>query len=768
MAKQKANLKENKIDIDLYDYNNTQFLNFAVYANAIRVMVDIRDGLTAVQRRVLHTMRLMGLDKGDNLRKSLQIDGETVGKFHPHGTAYSGIDGLTKQFDFWLTLIHPGGSFSDILGNKAAAPRYTQARINNWGRMILENSVKGVVPFNPNYDNTKGWEEPAYLSTTIPLALINGARPGRMAYGYAPSNAPHNPVAATKAVNHYMLNKDKDEQLLFEELVSILKAPDFPTGGYIAGDPRPYYRTGKGTMQVRCKCEETNNGIDRVLRITEVPFTIAGSLKNVEGDIKDLIDSGQLPGATKAVLYADDKPWRTQLDISLTKKADIEHIKTVLFAKTKLSGNYHGRFIATYDYHPYVLSLLDYMKFYFKSQNEQLIRRSQMELKNAEDRLNIVNALMTLNDPVRLDAIIKIARDAKSSDEVIQTLMKTFNYNEDQAAHIAKRRIQSLNALDLDKIKNEKKDLDLRIYWADRLINDETSRINYIVKKNNKLIELFTEQGLDKRRTEIVDDLSNKPIKDIEVELTMVVNEYGYVKLTDRVKNKTLKDDEVVYNTTNNDILVGFSSTGIMYQKRLSELRVYPKSDKSNGDLADTLFDKFEGRLVGLTLRSELEADDTEVIFIAQSGKTRRTLVKDSNLLTKTVRTKTKAYPVKDSELAFAIVRPKTTEPSTISAIKTVDDTEWVKRTSLADIPIKASGTGTQVFYEKRRPQPIETIVIECGEESTVYPMLADKQALTLVRNAELVKTTQAFKPASDEPIVETPEATTDDTTDED
>lgn len=129
MAKQKANLKENKIDIDLYDYNNTQFLNFAVYANAIRVMVDIRDGLTAVQRRVLHTMRLMGLDKGDNLRKSLQIDGETVGKFHPHGTAYSGIDGLTKQFDFWLTLIHPGGSFSDILGNKAAAPRYTQARM---------------------------------------------------------------------------------------------------------------------------------------------------------------------------------------------------------------------------------------------------------------------------------------------------------------------------------------------------------------------------------------------------------------------------------------------------------------------------------------------------------------------------------------------------------------------------------------------------------------------------------------------------------------
>ena len=135
---------------------------------------------------------------------------------------------------------------------------------------------------------------------------------------------------------------------------------------------------------------------------------------------------------------------------------------------------------------------------------------------------------------------------------------------------------------------------------------------------------MFTEQGLDKRRTEIVDDLSNKPIKDIEVELTMVVNEYGYVKLTDRVKNKTLKDDEVVYNTTNNDILVGFSSTGIMYQKRLSELRVYPKSDKSNGDLADTLFDKFEGRLVGLTLRSELETDDTEVIFIAQSGKTRR------------------------------------------------------------------------------------------------------------------------------------------------
>ena len=206
-----------------------------------------------------------------------------------------------------------------------------------------------------------------------------------------------------------------------------------------------------------------------------------------------------------------------------------------------------------------------------------------------------------------------------------------------------------------------------------------------------------------------------------------------------------------------------------MYQKTSIRNYVFIQNQtKSNGDLADTLFDKFEGRLVGLTLRSELELTIPKFIFIAQSGKTRRTLVKDSNLLTKTVRTKTKAYPVKDSELAFAIVRPKTTEPSTISAIKTVDEAKWVKRTSLDDIPIKASGAGTQVFYEKRRPQPIETIVIECGEKSTVYPMLADKQALTLVRNAELVKTTQAFKPASDEPIVETTETTADDTTVED
>ena len=156
--------------------------------------------------------------------------------------------------------------------------------------------------------------------------------------------------------------------------------------------------------------------------------------------------------------------------------------------------------------------------------------------------------------------------------------------------------------------------------------------------------------------------------------------------------------------------------------------------------------------------------DDTEVIFIAESGKTRRTLVKDSNLLTKTVRTKTKAYPVKDSDLAFAIVRPKTDQPSTISAIKTVDETAWIKRTPLNDIPIKASGAGTQVFYEKHRPQPIKTIVIECDNETTVYPMLADNQALTLVENTDIVKTTQAFKPASNEPIVDDTE-TTDDTT---
>lgn len=733
--------------VDFDNFISNAFINFALYTIAQRALPDVRDGLKPVHRRILYAMHQMGLTKGDRTKKSQQITGQVMGVYHPHGDSYGSLVYLTQEYTFWLAPVFIKGSTSDILGNTAASARYTEANVSPTGRQLFESLSKETVPYDPNYDDTT--DIPRFLPTNLPTLLINGTKTA-MSTGYSTEIAPHNPIDAIKATNYYLENLNKPKEQLFEEIVKILKAPDFPTGGFIYGNFEEYYATGWGrfTAQARMGVNPDNKN---ELIITEVPYLMAGQTNTIKEKIQDLIFENKLPGVSQVELFAhnnnqndeeDGDPTRVKLTLTLEKNADIETIMAILYKKTPLRGSYNPRWIALDNMRPTVFNIMKYFENYVDTQHKTLKRRFKHELEKAQARKHIVEGLIRLKDTAFLTIVINEARKAKSKEETV-TKIQALNFSEEQAKYIAAYRISSLNSLDMNALDQELEELNLKIYWADRFYKNSEDRIAFLLKQNNKVLDELINSGKYERRTTIIEEIQEFQEKVIETPVTLTINNMGYIKMTDFIKNKTLKDDERVINTTDQDVLVGFSSKGIMYQIPINKLRKYTKADGSRGDLADTLFDKVDGRLVYITVKSEMEKEDAYMLFISKLGLGRKTKTAGSKLITKQVRKATKAYTIKkgtDDELFYVNLITDNQKPENLLAIKTIDSTTWYKVIATDDIPEKESGSGTRVFFETRRQQPLELI-----QDANLEINHQSKDSFADIE-LEVQKPTQAFK----------------------
>lgn len=745
----KIDLSKDKIERASIDNVSRQsFLDYSIMVASDRATPNVLDGLKPVQRRILYAMNQMKLSPTAKHVKSARITGEVMGKYHPHSDSYESLDVLTQNFTFQLPLIDGRGSFGDISGNTPAAARYTEARLSQYGQLYVENNDPKIINYIDNYDNTL--KMPTVFPVQIPALLINGTRKG-IAVGFTTSIPSHNPIESLKLVSKYLENPN----LTLDQMLKIMPGPDFPTGGTISGDFKKYYQTGI--------CNFINTGIIQIddtekdtLIITEVPYNMAGSIESFIQKTKEQILDKKLPGIKSIDNYSSQTP---NIQIKLERNFDPQKAIALLYNKTTLRSNYGCQWVALDSKTPKVFNLPDYLETFTDFQHKITIRKFKAVLNKSIARNQIVEALLTVPDI--LETIIFIAKTTQSKNEMIQVLTgqtkltkvkKTFNYSEQQANAIASMRIHQLNRIDQNALNTEKEELDARIYWAKRYINEKDLRIQYLIKQNEQFIETFKKAGF-KRKTKILqEDIVQEYVDEkLILDVTVAINKYGYIKMTDR-KDTSAQDIIETIDTTDNDNLIIFTQSGNMYQTPLSKLKKYTTRDQSRGDSVFSIFEnnglKPDDAILCYTTKSQLSKSTTQLIFISAKGSAKRTPTHNSKFITKTMRKQLDAWKPKfeNDHLIFATIIDQTQlDQYNVIVISNENKYKAIPVASLNEIG--ATGSGSNTFIPNKSNESV------INEQCFIY----DKDLDTCMKNVngtdinimsfDILKPTQTFKP---------------------
>ena len=511
-------------EVDLKKTMENSYIDYAMSVIAARALPDVRDGLKPVQRRILYSMIELNNGPDKPHRKCARIVGDTMGKYHPHGDS-SIYDALVKLAQEWNTrypLVDGHGNFGSMDGDGAAAMRYTEARLTKISMEMLADINKDTVDFEPNFDETE--KEPVVLPSRYPNLLVNGT--SGIAVGMATNIPPHNLREITDAAVKIINNRiDEDRETDIEEVMEIVKGPDFPTGAEILGRRgiEEAYRTGRGKIRVRAvsEIEPMAKGKQRIV-VTELPYMVNKAL--LIQKIADLVKTKRVDGITD--LRDESSREGMRIVIELRHDVNANLLLNNLYKHTQLEDTFGVNMLALVNRQPKVLSLLDMLKYYIKHQEDVVTRRTKFELAAAEKRAHIVEGLLIAID--NIDEVIKIIRGAANVNEAKAKLIERFQLTEAQAQAIVDMRLRALTGLERDKLEAEFKELQERIAYLKSILADEKMLLGVIRDE----MQIIADKYGDDRRTKIgqaVDGFTDEDLIDDEPTVLTMTN-FGYIK----------------------------------------------------------------------------------------------------------------------------------------------------------------------------------------------------------------------------------------------
>ncbi|MGQ7869945.1 DNA gyrase subunit A [Sunxiuqinia sp. sy24] len=519
---------EKIIKINIEEQMKSAYIDYSMSVIVSRALPDVRDGLKPVHRRVLFGMSELGIFSNRSYKKSARIVGEVLGKYHPHGdsSVYFTMVRMAQEWSLRYPLVDGQGNYGSIDGDSPAAMRYTEARLAKIAEEILQDLDKNTVDYQPNFDESLN--EPTVLPTRIPNLLVNGA--SGIAVGMATNMPPHNLSDTIDAIVAYIDNKDIE----ISELIPIIKAPDFPTGGVIYGykGVEDSYETGRGRIVLRGKAhvEVQPNGREKII-ITEIPYIVNKAeliMKTAE-----LVNEKKIEGISNINDESDRDGMRIVVDI---KKDEISNVVlNKLYKYTQLQTSFSVNNIALVKGRPKMLNLKDLIHYFVEHRHDVVVRRTQYELEQAEKRAHILEGLIIASD--NIDEVIAMIRSSKTPDEARERLMDKFELSEIQARAIVEMRLRQLTGLEQDKLRSEYEEVMAFIERCREILANEELRMQII---KDELQEIKAKYG-DERKTEIVPNAEEFNPEDFyaDEEMVITISHMGYIKRTPLSEFKT-------------------------------------------------------------------------------------------------------------------------------------------------------------------------------------------------------------------------------------
>ena len=568
-------------DVDLQKTMEKSYIDYAMSVIAARALPDVRDGLKPVQRRVLYAMIELNNGPDKPHRKCARIVGDTMGKYHPHGDSsiYGALVNMAQEWSTRYPLVDGHGNFGSVDGDGAAAMRYTEARLSKISMEMLADIGKNTVDFVPNFDDTE--KEPQVLPSRFPNLLVNGTQ--GIAVGMATNIPPHNLkeviAAVVKLIDNRVL-EDRDTDI--DEVIDIVKGPDFPTGAQILGRRgiEDAYRTGRGKIRVRAVTNiEPMAGGKHSIIVTELPYMV-NKARLIE-KIAELVRDKKIDGITALRDESDRTGMR--ICIELRRDANPTIILNQLYKHTQLQDSFGVIMLALVNKEPKVMNILDMLKAYLAHQEEVVTRRTKYDLNKAEERAHILEGLLIALD--NIDEVIKIIRASKNTAEAKQNLMTRFGLSDAQAQAIVDMRLRALTGLEREKIENEYRELQIRIAELKAILADEKKLLSVI---REEILVISAKYG-DERRTSIGFDELDMSMEDLIADENTVIamTNLGYIKRMSENNFKaqhrggkgikgmqTLEEDyiEDLLMTSTHHYLMFFTNKGKVYRLKAYEI----------------------------------------------------------------------------------------------------------------------------------------------------------------------------------------------------
>lgn len=624
------------IPINIEDEMKSAYIDYSMSVIVSRAIPDVRDGMKPVHRRVLYGMNDLGLAPNKAYKKSARIVGEVLGKYHPHGdsSVYDTMVRMAQDWSLRYPLVDGQGNFGSVDGDPPAAMRYTEARMKKITEELLSDIEKETVDFQLNFDDSL--QEPTVLPSRIPQLLVNGA--SGIAVGMATNILPHNLSEVVDGMIAYVENND----VTIDELIQYVKAPDFPTGGIIYGydGVKEAFETGRGKIVVRGKAtiETSDNSRDKII-INEIPYLV--NKATLIQKISDLVNEGKIDGIADVNDESDRDGMRIVVDLKRDAIPNI--VLNMLFKHTQLQTSFGVNNIALVDGRPKLLNLKDMIKYFIEFRHDVVTRRTQYELKKAEERAHILEGLIIASD--NIDEVIKIIRASESREAARENLMKRFDLSEIQARAIVEMRLGQLTGLEQDKLRSEYDELMKIIAHLKEILASEEMRFDII---KTELIEVKEKYG-DERRTDIEFAAGDIDVKDLipDEAVVVTISHLGYMKRTALAeyktqnrggkgsKGSTTRDEDFIEHmlmATAHNYLLLFTEQGRCYWMNVYEVPEGSKTSKGRA-IQNIINIPSDDKILAFIPIEDLEDDEFldshYLLFGTKQGTVKKTSIRD-------------------------------------------------------------------------------------------------------------------------------------------
>ena len=678
---------EKLIPINIEDEMKSAYIDYSMSVIVSRALPDVRDGLKPVHRRVLYGMYELGVLSNRAHKKSARIVGEVLGKYHPHGdtSVYDAMVRMAQEWSLRYLMVDGQGNFGSVDGDSPAAMRYTEARMKKISEEMLADIDKETVDFQLNFDDTL--HEPTVMPTKIPTLLINGA--SGIAVGMATNMAPHNLTEVINGTLAYIDNNDID----IDELITHIKAPDFPTGGIIYGyeGVREAFKTGRGRIVMRAKVGfEEVNGREAII-VTEIPYQV--NKANMIKHTADLVNDKKIEGISNIRDESDRNGMRVVYELKRDAVPNV--VLNTLYKYTQLQSSFSVNNIALVKGRPQMLNLKDLIHYFVEHRHDVVVRRAQYDLRKAEERAHILEGLIIASD--NIDEVIKIIRASKDGDEARTNLIERFKLSEIQARAIVEMRLRQLTGLEQDKLRAEYEEIMKLITYLKELLASKEMRMQVI---KDELAEVREKYG-DERRSQIEYSGGDVSIEDLIADESVVItiSHAGYIKRTSLSEYKTqnrggvgqksagTRDQdflEHLFVATNHQYLMYFTQKGKCYWMRVYEI---PEGTKAS-----------KGRAIQNLIN--IEPDDKVKAFICTQDLKDQEYIKSHNLIMVT-----KQGQVKKTSLE-KYSKPRVNGVAAIT-IKEGDELLGAKLTNGTSQVLIAGKSGKIVRFEEEKTRPM-------------------------------------------------------------